>query len=197
MLAHAVPAVYTDEMLKNKTGGMSVFSVVIRSDGTPTDMHIVQSLAGPFDQAAIDAISQSKFEPGNMNGRPVPVSIGVIVPFHYGKYPSIPFVAVIERDLDPKANGWNSTNSRPAATHTVSASFSSDAIKAKYQGIVLVSILVGTDGLPGAAQVTRPIGMGLDQKAIDAVKRYRFRPAMRDGAPVPAQITVEVNFLLY
>ena len=61
----------------------------------------------------------------------------------------------------------------------------------------MVSTLVGTDGLPGAVHVTRPIGMGLDQMAIDAVKRYRFRPAMRDGTPVPAQINVEVKFLFY
>ena len=196
-LAHPVPAIYTDEMVKSKVAGMSTWLLVIRADGTPTDAHVVQALGTPFDQAAVDAINRSKFEPGKLTGKPVDVRVGVIVPFRYGKYPSTPFIAVIERDLDPTANGWNSANSQPAATHTVSASFSSDAIKARYQGIALISTLVGTDGLPGAMHVTRPIGMGLDQVAIDAVKRYRFRPAMRDGTPVPAQINVEVSFLIY
>jgi TonB family protein len=46
-------------------------------------------------------------------------------------------------------------------------------------------------------KVVRPLGMGLDQKALDAVKQWKFEPAMKDGKPVAVQINVEVNFRLY
>ena len=57
--------------------------------------------------------------------------------------------------------------------------------------------IVGPDGHPRDVKVARSLGMGLDQKAIDAVKRWKFEPAMKDGKPVAVQINVEVNFRLY
>jgi TonB family protein len=196
-LVHAVSAIYTDELLMSKNGGMSVWSVVIRADGTPADTHLVQPLGASFDAAAIDAINQSKFEPGKLNEKPVNVRVAVAVPFRYGIYSSFPVIGVIERDLDPHDNDRNLANANPVVIHSVSPSFSTDAIKARYQGVSLVSVLVGEDGLPSDVRVLRAIGMGLDEKAIEAVRRYRFRPAMRDGRPVPARINLEVNALLY
>ncbi len=67
--------------------------------------------------------------------------------------------------------------------------------KAKYQGVVLISLVVDSHGLPQNLRVVRPLGMGLDQKAVDAVTNYRFTPALRHHVqPVPVMITVEVNF---
>jgi len=61
---------------------------------------------------------------------------------------------------------------------------------------VLISLLVGTDGLPTDLHVVKSVGAGLDEKALDSVSKYRFKPAMKDGNPVPARITVEVSFRL-
>lgn len=190
-------AVYGDEMAKSKVSGISIWSVVIGADGIPVKASLLQRLGGAFDQAAIDAIRQSKFEPGKLSGKPVAVRVGVMVPFRYGKYPSAPFIAIIERDVDPIANGWNEVNSVPVAIHTVAGNASNDAIKAKYKGVSLVRARVGTNGIPEQVGVIRPVGMGLDEKALDAVRQYRFKPAMRDGTAIPAQINIEVRFMLY
>jgi TonB family protein len=56
---------------------------------------------------------------------------------------------------------------------------------------------VGPDGRPRDIKVSRQLGMGLDQKAIEAVRMWRFEPATKDGKPVAVQINVEVNFRLY
>jgi TonB family protein len=197
LVVHAVPAIQTDEMLKSKNAGMSVWSAVIRGNGTVTDLELVHPLGAAFDAAAIEAIKRSGFEPGELNGKPVAVRVGLAVPFRYGKYPSTPVIGIFERDLDPGVLSDNLATTRPIAIHTASWSFSSDAIQAKYQGVSLISVLVGEDGIPGEARIVRAVGMGLDQMAIDAVRRYRFRPAMREGIAVPAQINVEVKFLLY
>lgn len=196
-LAHAVSAVYTDEMLKSKNGGVSVWSVVIRADGTPADTHLVEPLGSSFDTAAIEAINRSKFEPGKLSGNPVAVRVGVAVPFHLGKYPSIPVVGIIERDLDPGDKHRKLANASTAMIHEVSPSFSADAIKARYQGVSVVSILVGEDGVPSDARILRALGMGLDGKVVEAVMRCRFRPAMKDGSPVSVRIDIAVQLLIY
>ena len=88
--------------------------------------------------------------------------------------------------------------SAPVALNTVEAEFSDEARRAKYQGVVLISMIVDTNGMPQNPRVVRALGMGLDEKALEAVRKYRFKPAMKDGkTPVPVMITVEVNFRLY
>jgi TonB family protein len=84
------------------------------------------------------------------------------------------------------------------ALNNVEAEFSDEARRAKYQGIVLVALIVDTQGNPQNPRVIRSLGMGLDEKALEAVRQYKFRPAMKDGkTPVAVMINVEVNFRLY
>ena len=85
----------------------------------------------------------------------------------------------------------------PEVIYNPEATFSEEARKSKTQGIVLLAIVVGKDGKPYDIRVRQSLGMGLDEKAIEAVNRWRFRPAMLNGQPVATQIAVEVNFRLY
>ncbi len=76
-------------------------------------------------------------------------------------------------------------------------SYSDEARKAKAQGVVMLLLVVSKDGQPYDVHVGQSLGMGLDEKAIEAVNRWRFRPATLNGQPVATQIAVEVNFRLY
>jgi TonB family protein len=88
--------------------------------------------------------------------------------------------------------------SAPVALNSVEAEFSDEARRAKYQGVCLISVIVDAQGNPQNPRVVRTLGMGLDEKALEAVRKYKFKPAMKDGkTPVPVMITVEVNFRLY
>ena len=87
--------------------------------------------------------------------------------------------------------------SAPRAIFTPDPDYSEEARKAKYQGTVVLWLIVGPDGRPRDVKVARSLGMGLDQKAIEAVKNWKFEPAQKDGKPVAVQINVEVNFRLY
>lgn len=88
--------------------------------------------------------------------------------------------------------------SAPVLVYSIDPEFSDEARRAKYQGVVLISIIVDAQGNPQNPRVVRALGMGLDEKALEAVKKFRFKPAMKDGkTPVPVPITVEVNFRLY
>ena len=88
--------------------------------------------------------------------------------------------------------------SAPTVLHSVEAEFSDEARRAKYQGVCLISLIVDTQGNPQNIRIARALGMGLDEKAIEAIRQYKFRPAMKDGkTPVPVMITIEVDFRLY
>jgi periplasmic protein TonB len=87
--------------------------------------------------------------------------------------------------------------SAPKALDTPDPEYSEEARKAKYQGTCILWLIVDQNGRPNDIKVARSLGMGLDQKAIDAVRHWKFEPAMKDGHPVAVQINVEVNFRLY
>lgn len=87
--------------------------------------------------------------------------------------------------------------SAPRATYSPDPEYSEEARKAKYQGTVVLWVVVGPDGRPHDIRVQRTLGMGLDEKAIEAVRLWKFDPARKDGQPVAVQINVEVNFRLY
>lgn len=87
--------------------------------------------------------------------------------------------------------------SAPRAVYAPEPEFSEEARKAKYQGVCTLGLIVGTDGRPSNIRVLSSLGMGLDEKAIEAVKNWKFEPAMRDGHPVRVEIAVEVDFHLY
>jgi protein TonB len=75
--------------------------------------------------------------------------------------------------------------------------YSEEARKAKYQGVCVLSLIVGPDGKPRDLKVARSLGLGLDEKAIQAVNQWKFEPALKDGKPVAVAINVEVQFRLY
>lgn len=86
--------------------------------------------------------------------------------------------------------------SAPVLVNKVEPEYSEEARKAKYSGTVLLSIVVDANGMPRDIHVIRPLGLGLDEKAIEAVMKWRFRPGLKGGRPVATQAQVEVNFRL-
>jgi TonB family protein len=87
--------------------------------------------------------------------------------------------------------------SPPRAIYAPEPEFSEEARKAKYQGVCTLGLVVGVDGRPTNIRVLSSLGMGLDEKAIEAVRNWKFEPAMKDGHPVPVEIALEVDFHLY
>jgi periplasmic protein TonB len=85
----------------------------------------------------------------------------------------------------------------PVAIYQPEPSYSEEARKAKYQGTVVLWIVVDTQGNVTDERVVKPLGMGLDEKALEAVKTWKFKPGERNGTPVPVRVAVEVSFRLF
>lgn len=97
----------------------------------------------------------------------------------------------------PGISGLPRKNStRPALISKTEPEYSEEARKAKVQGMVVLSIVVNAAGQVGEVHVVRSLGLGLDERAIEAVRQWKFRAATVDGKPVAATALVEVNFRL-
>jgi periplasmic protein TonB len=86
----------------------------------------------------------------------------------------------------------------PIVISEVKPSYTADAMRQKIQGIVMVEAVVMPDGGVGQVQVVRSLDptFGLDQEAVKAVRRWRFRPGTRFGQPVPVLVEIELTFTL-
>ena len=87
--------------------------------------------------------------------------------------------------------------SAPLVLSAVDPEYTDEARRAKFTGIVVVALVVDPSGMPQRVHVIRRLGMGLDEKAIQAVQQYRFKPAEYQGRPVPVEVNIEVNFQIY
>jgi protein TonB len=85
----------------------------------------------------------------------------------------------------------------PSVAYSVDPEFSEEARKAKFSGNVQVYLWVDEQGNPSHVRVVRGVGMGLDEKAVEAVRQYKFHPAMLNGKPVKVDLYIEVNFQIF
>ena len=86
--------------------------------------------------------------------------------------------------------------SAPSIVYRVEPTYSEEARKAKYQGVVVLSAIVRKDGTIEILKVVRGLGLGLDENAIQALKQWKFRPGMKNGVAVDVALNIEVNFSL-
>ena len=87
--------------------------------------------------------------------------------------------------------------SAPTAVSAPDPEYTEEARRAKTQGTCVLWLIVDSQGRPRDVRVVRGLGYGLDAKALEAVRQWRFNPSMKDGKPVDVQISVEVAFHLY
>jgi protein TonB len=85
----------------------------------------------------------------------------------------------------------------PSVIYQVEPEFSEEARKAKFSGNVQVYLWVDEQGNPSHIRVIRGVGMGLDEKAVEAVRQYKFKPATQNGKPVKVDMYIDVNFNIY
>jgi protein TonB len=87
--------------------------------------------------------------------------------------------------------------SAPIEIYRVDPEFSEEARKAKLTGDVMLNLWVDSKGRVTHVSVLKGLGMGLDEKAIEAVKQFRFKPAMENGKPVTVELNIDVNFQIF
>ena len=177
--------------------GAVLLKALISKDGSITNLELISGhpMLAP---AAIDAVKQWKYRPYLLNGEPVEVETQVQVNFTLGGDPAASATTAAGTPGDSsEIYHIGAGVSAPTLISKVEPSFTEDARKAKKSGTCVLKLIVDTAGHPQNIKVVRPLGFGLDQKAMEAVQQWRFQPALKDGKPVNVEIGLEVDFRLY
>ena len=86
--------------------------------------------------------------------------------------------------------------SQPFVIQKFDPDYTPEALAAALQGTITLALVITPEGKASQISVVRSLGMGLDEKAVECVEKWRFRPAMRNGQPLQAKARVEINFRL-
>jgi periplasmic protein TonB len=86
--------------------------------------------------------------------------------------------------------------SAPRVLSKVDPEYPKEARKAKYSGTVLLSCIIDTNGRAQDIHVVKSLGMGLDEKAIEALRKWKFQPGMKEGQAVNVRAQIAINFVL-
>ena len=87
--------------------------------------------------------------------------------------------------------------SAPHAVYTLNPEYSEAARQAGYESTVVMSLVADASGVPRDIQITKPAGLGLDEKAVEALRAWKFQPGQREATPVSVEISVETSFRFY
>jgi TonB family protein len=188
---------YPEDARKYKVGGTVALLVVVGSDGVPYNIHLARLALGyGLDQNAIDAVSQWRFEPGQKDGQPVAVEVMMEVTFDLQAGQAAVLIEKVPAEMAAAEKVYRIGRgvTPPKLLKNVLPEFSQQARKDKTEGVVQLSFVVGTDGVPREIHVKKGVGHGLDEKAVEAVSQWRFQPAEKDGEPVQVEVSAEVNF---
>ena len=181
---HVVHAVYPPDPALAGIKRSCTVDVLIGVDGVPAEVKAESAHPDPFDEAAIAAIKLSTFKPGRLNGRAVPVLVQMWVPFLPHGRRALPELLPAEFDQPPLPSSPPTPVEVPELRNP------------RYQVTAIVSVIVDVQGLPSHLAVVRSAGKELDEKALEVISRYRFRPATKYGLPIPASTFVEIDFKL-
>lgn len=178
---------YPEDARKARIQGTVVLHAVIGKTG---DVMNLQAVSGPAElrNSAIEAVQQWKYKPYLLNGQPMEVDTTISVNYSIA-------------DDGPSAvapcTSQNSGCTMPVLLFGPAPEYPSQAREAKTPGEVIVSLTVDEKGHPQDVAVFSPAGHGFDEKAVEAVRRYRFQPATRYGLPTIAELRVAVDFRSY
>jgi TonB family protein len=202
-LVYKVDPVYPPEAKAAHVQGIVVLHALISKTGDVENLKVVSG-APMLTSSAIDAVRQWKYTPYMLGGETMEVETTISVNFSLNDPAPPPAQgatndhhgAPYEYDGVPVRRIGGSVT-QPELIYKVDPVFSAEAKKAKFNGLVLVNLIVDAKGKPQNVHVLRGVGMGLDEKALKAVKAYKFKPATELGKPVPVGLNVEVNFQIF
>jgi len=182
-IAQGSPAEYPSQAGNSRH--ISVLEVIVGQDGTPSKIEIQNAHSGPFEESAISAVKLSKFTVGTLRGQPVPVHMRIWVPFLTPGQRATPVGAPFKID------------NVPVRTSSLDPKFRRKMSQTRVStGVVTVKTLVDDEGNAKALHIFKSLEPKADELALQIVNTYQFKPALRDGVPVPVEILCTVNFNL-
>jgi TonB family protein len=173
-------AQYTQEAKDNKIEGTVILGVVFGVDGQLGEIRVIKGLPHGLTEKAIEATKKIRFEPAVKDGQPV--SVRGSIEFSFNLYNDS--IQAMTSSL------------RPTILYKEKAQYTQEAKDNKVAGTVVLGVVFGVDGQIGEIKVIHGLPYGLTENAIEAAKKIRFNPAVKDSQPVSVRGNLEYTFNL-
>ena len=209
VVVRSVQPKYTREAMNARLSGSVELEAVVLADGTVGEVKVVKSLdaVAGLDSEAVAAAKLWLFRPGTLasTGQAVPVLVTLQFEFRLEPDKSVQreFSVVSPVSGDDFYDGTYPPGTpqvvQPAILRSEHPKYTSDAMRAKIQGTVEVEAVIGTDGRVTRARVVRSLDplLGLDEKALEAVRNWVFEPGRLNGQPVAVAIKTQLEFRIH
>ena len=168
-----------------QASGTAVVEVRVDKDGNPQDVKALHRTGDQLADAAVAAVKGWQFRPAVVDGAPAEAVGEMEFQCRGDEPPATPPVFRVGGGVIP-----------PVLVSKVEPVYSEEARLAKLQGSTRLYVHISPEGKPTNIQVVTPLGFGLDEKAMEAIKRWRFKPGMKGGQPVTVEANIDVNFRL-
>jgi TonB family protein len=173
-----VQPAYTAEAFERFIEGTVRLEGTVDTAGNTTNLHVVKGLGFGLDESALSEVANWKFTPGLRNGAPVQTSLDIDVDFKLAKA-GIPLAAGIDS---------------PVIVSRIEPGVTEEARTAKARGTVILEVTVRVDGTVDVVRVIQPLGYGLTESAIQALRQWTFEPAKKDGQRLPVRMNISISF---
>jgi TonB family protein len=190
-LLSKVDPIYPMEAKAAHTEGTVVLDALISKTGEISRLKVISG-DQIFRTSAEEAVIQWKFKPYLVDGAPAQVETYITMKYRYGGSEE-PQIQTLLQDAVVVQPGTHPKVSPPRVTYQVELQFTEAERKAGFHGSVFINLWVNEQGNPINVHVLRGTGTALDQNALEAVKQYRFKPAMENGEPLLVELTIGVN----
>jgi TonB family protein len=183
VLEYTAPPLYSDEGRTRAVEGTVLVAVRVGVDGRLSNLHVVKGLGFGLDENALLAVREWKFRPALQNGKPLATTTEVNVEF------SLRNAELNESIANDMATRVGPGIVPPRIIHRV------DPVRQPNRtGTAILDTVIQEDGTPKIVRVVRSLSWELDERAIAALKQWRFSPAVKDGVPVKVRMNVEMSF---
>ena len=171
-------------------GGYVVVQLGIDNKGSPRDVKAVTAPSASVGESAVTAVQSWMFKPALLDQKPKPAAGRILLACEG------PGFSVVDSDRSDSISRAGNGVSQPALIFKLEPEYSEEARKQKHQGVAVLQVVIDQMGRPNNIKVIRSLGLGLDEKAAEALSQWRFKPGMKGDKPVAVTATVEVNFQL-
>jgi TonB family protein len=195
-LLSKVDPVYPTEARAARTEGTVVLDAVISKSGGVASLKVVSG-DQIFRASATEAVTLWQFKPYLVDGLPAKVETYITVRYRYSGSEEPRVQTVLQQDATVVPPGANPEVSPPRVIYQVEPAFTEADRRTRVKGSILVNCWVNEQGDPINVHVLRGTGTFLDEKAVTAVKQYKFKPAMENGEPLLVELNIEVNFNIF
>jgi TonB family protein len=185
---YTTPPLYSDEARARAIEGIVTVEVRIGVDGTVKRLRVVKGLGYGLDENALLAVRDWRFAPARRNGRPLEATTQIDVEFNLRN------AELNEEIANDMATRIGPGVTPPQVVHRIDPEYFTAGRRETLQGPVVLDAVILEDGTPKIVRVIRSLEWELDEIAINALRQWRFSPAMQDGNPVKVRMNIAVTF---